>query len=548
MPVSQLVVSIKPFWPQYIITDGHFANYSLVKPPSLPVGITISTPPSTPPGTGPDLPASYGISATMPKSEHAADSTDLVATALYGPPPGLLPVSPPPFDPADVERLLVGPFKESWEWLPFNQFATQLRTLRELTSYQHMPTLTEVFYAVSSHDHRITEDMLRSLSYLHQMTGSPMVFGLNSSVSVLMHASYMLSNGHTSWDGSNSFFNWFGVVADMQLLRLFFSQRTPTVTAAWCALARAEQRPYYRIQVIHTWLEIGITAVGGRLMAENSDLYCHVMDETYLLLLGHRKTTKRIWQSISQANITVTRAHWAKPHLVRRIQEMAMDVAIARGDATLMKVLISQGSPIPNRMKRIHFEGASKTDPSDYLEGVEILLKAGMVVDPEADDQLHWDGPGKPSLITDWLWIHCHSRFLVAWSPYSGRMQNCVTVAGICDAASKGWDSLREYVRNKPYPTYRTKQELLQVALSEASAQGREGIVQVLLEYGVDVEVGLLTAREWQSGKIRSYEWLPTFRSVQEANMGMITLLANHGAILNRQEVMDATASWGDSR
>ncbi|KAK8079454.1 hypothetical protein PG997_007272 [Apiospora hydei] len=490
-----------------------------VKPPPLPAGITISTPPSTPHGTIPDLLASHDISATTPKSGHTAASTNLVATALYGTPPGFSQVIPPPFGAADAERLLDGPFKKAWERLPFNQFATQLKTLREWTSYQYISALIDVFYPASLQNHRITEDMLRSLSYLHQMTGSPTVFGLNSSVGVLMHASYMLSNGHGRWKDSDSFFKWFGVVADMQLLRASFSQRTPTVTAAWFALPRAALSRYAD-KATQAWLEIGLTAIGGRMIAENLELFCDVLDYT-----GERC----IWE---------------------------------------MNVLVRQGSSVPSWMKRSYFDGISYEDPSDKLECVKIILEAAIAVDPRTDDQLHWIGPGEPDLITDWLWVRSqvsyrcdcisshygcissnYGRFLKACSPYSEHMQTSVIVVGICGAASQGLKSLHDYVKEKPYPTYHTKQELLQVALSEASAHGLEGIVQVLLEYGVDVEVGLLTAWEWglngSGQEFGSFEWLPTFRSVMARDVGMITLLAQHGAILNRQEVMDATISDG---
>ncbi|KAK8050905.1 hypothetical protein PG993_002290 [Apiospora rasikravindrae] len=509
-----------------------------VRTPPLPAGITIGTPPSTPAGTIPDLPASYGISATMTKNELTAASTELFTTTLYGPRLGFLQVVPPPFDPADLERLLNGQFKDAWERLPFNQFAAQLLNL------------------LSSRDHRITDDMMRSLSYLHQMTGSPMVFGLNSSVGVLLHASYMLSNGHMSWDGSESFLKWFGVVADMKLLRAFFSQRTPTVTAAWCALPRAGGRRYETAdEVTQTWLEIGLTVMDGRLIAENLAFCCRVLGKPGRSVNPSlMEATKRVWEMISRTNSTVASAHLTKPHLVRWIQEKTLDVAIIDVDVTLMNDLIRQGLPMPSRMKHAQFTWPFSGGPRDNLERAKILVKAGMTVDPKPDGQLRWDGPGKPDLITDWLWIRKQRRygyegFFEFYSSYSERMQNCVTVAGICGAASKGLKSLHDYVRDTPHPTSRTKQKLLEVALSEASGQGLKGIVQVLLEYGIDIEVGLLTSRQWQSKRrgdeIRSYEWLPSFRSVLARDVGMIRLLAQHRAILNRQEVMDATFGKG---
>ncbi|KAK8112245.1 uncharacterized protein PG998_008702 [Apiospora kogelbergensis] len=95
-------------------------------------------------------------------------------------------------------------------------------------------------------------------------------------------------------------------------------------------------------------------------------------------------------------------------------------------------------------------------------------------------------------------------------------MRVCVTVSGICGAANQGLKSLDEYLNDKPLPACNARQEILQVALSEASAQSLMGTIRVLLEYGVDPEVNLLTSREWPNladgwNAAGPSEWLPSF-------------------------------------
>ncbi|KAK7981408.1 hypothetical protein PG988_003646 [Apiospora saccharicola] len=345
-----------------------------------------------------------------PKARKRARNAGNPTPAVYGPPSSTLHIVPPTSVQANVEHLLKGNFGVVWTNLPFNEFTRRLLEI------------------LKSQTHLVTAEALQSLFHLHQMTGSPMVFGLNSSVGVLLHASHMLSNGHSLWTGKHPFLEWFDIVADMRLLQAFFSQRTPTVVETWCRLARASRYRLFLDSSLQTWFEIGRSILGG-------------------------------------------------------------------GDAASTKALIRKGLPIP-RILKPEYRIGSPEDLNHRLECVKILVEAGVSIDAKADDHLHWKGPGEPDLLTDWLWLHRHQKAFEVCNRYSERFQTCVTVSGICAAAGEGLDRLSRYVQEKRTPSFQVTQELFQVALSEASEQSLEGIVETLLDCGVDIEY-LIGKRSW---------------------------------------------------
>lgn len=62
--------------------------------------------------------------------------------------------------------------------------------------------------------------------------------GANSHFGTLMQAFFLFSNDipyylYIENDSAKAILNWIGVVADMQLLKLFFGLRSPTVIAIW---------------------------------------------------------------------------------------------------------------------------------------------------------------------------------------------------------------------------------------------------------------------------------------------------------------------------
>ena len=289
--------------------------------------------------------------------------------------------------------------------------------------------------------------------------------------------------------------------------------------------------------------------MGGKPSRDHIEDFCDLLRR----YRSPHQSCMRIWNRVRQAGSLIINDPLLADSLLET-QRYLLDESIRYGDTKSTEELIEQGTPVPGHIKQIHFCYTNTTlvDLCHHRrECIKILLEAGTVIDPDIDDYLHWDAPGEPDLLTDWLWCHRHDRDLDIYSSLSKRMRICVTVSGICGAASQSVESLDKYMKGKTHPAHPMKQEILQVALSEASAQSRMPVVRVLLEYGVDPEVGLLMAREWpqHDGKrqytARSYEWLPSFRAVRGKNIELITLLAERGVCFDRQEIMDATIDGG---
>lgn len=317
----------------------------------------------------------------------------------------------------------------------------------------------------------------------------------------------------------------------MQLLRLFFSQNTPTATASWFAMGDlVEQMKSRRDVVFRTWFEIGLTIMAGKLIKQVPVRKVF----NYLSAMGVH-SRKQIWGRIFKVNKSIL----IGPPSQRERHGLLWDL-VRDGDMVSIKAWIDVGLPLPEVDHDFWEYWVYRSGRNCAVLGCcQTLLEAGLGADPEADDQLHWDGPGRPKLITDVLWIVQSQHLMEIHSQNSKRMRKCVTVSGICAAAGRGLKHLRDYITDKPHPTYIVKQTLLQVALSEATEKSLESTVQVLLEYGVDIEVKLLTALTWKW--TRPFKWLPTYRAVVAKDIKMIRLLAEHSAVFNHQEVLDAT-------
>ncbi|KAK8127007.1 uncharacterized protein PG998_002766 [Apiospora kogelbergensis] len=441
--------------------------------PPLPASITIRTPPAASPEAVPDLQSTPGdVAITAATAGRLAPSARLITTALYGPPPSSLQLIPPPFAQDDVEALLHGPLGRIRMNLPFNEFTSRLMILLE------------------SHGNEI-HDSLRSVSYLHQMTGSPMAFGLNSSFGVLLHASYMISNGNNDWNGRNSFLKWFGLVADMQFLRLFFSENTPTATATWYSLGDLEENPSSLCNaVLRTWFEIGLTTRAGKWIEQ-----VPFWTITANLRRMDRRLRKQTWKRISKVDYSKRALgnfdfinDQPKPKPAASLEKLVED-----SDVVFLKAWINGNVEI--QLPIVDFDTWLRWYKIDRpaLWRIRTLLKPGSDAHLEEYDYLRWE-------TTDKLCI-------------PNRMENYVTVSGICAAAGRGLEHLRDYIKDKPHPTDLVKQVLLQIALSGTTEKRLESTVKVLLEYGVDIEVKLL----------ESVKWLPILFNYQEVLDATIT-------------------------
>ncbi|KAK8092367.1 uncharacterized protein PG998_014852 [Apiospora kogelbergensis] len=504
-----------------------------VPTPPLPASIIISTPP----------PAPVAVPYAQP-SEHAATISPMRDIARRGRSPSavhqaaditqdfntnlgtssmletrLHPDNVPSYLQSEVGYLLEGRFLQARINLPINGFIAKLLAL------------------VSFLDEN-DKDMLQSLAYLHQMTGSPTTFGWNTSVAVLAHASFMLSNRNYYWDQAKSFYQWIEKVVDIQLLGRFFSQNTPTTIAAWPNLVPMAGTPYPSISydtMAEIWFEAGLIATDDKFIQDYSTLCYRILGE----------------MSPARAWAVFKRLLQARKMFGHQRQEFASEVLLQPlnffktiRDPVLTKDLIDSRVFLP---KKVHYyswawelEGSSSE-----LEGIKMLVEAGVSFDcgPRDDENhliFHFPKPRGRSLDNAWLTRLDNLAEFVGLS--SGPLKEFVSVAGICASANKGRESLCGYLRGKQGMICPITEVALQYALSKSSRYGLLNIVEVLLQHGVDVEVPKAErrAKKPSTGFYDTHLRRPIIEAVMAADVDMIRLLVKHGACLDRQDVSDA--------
>lgn len=327
------------------------------------------------------------------------------------------------------------------------------------------------------------------------------------------------------------FLQWFAKVADIQLLRQLFAQDTPTTIASWCSLMKLDAvgvESYDAVAPI--WFEIGLTACEGRLIKNNAN-HCYA-----ILKQMSPARAWDIWERISLHGQKVFGGQW--PRYESQVLESLMCKSIS--NPGLLQDMIDSSESLP---KTISLHNLSAHDVAKYnMDCIKKLVEAGVNFDLGSVGSHNnlfsflphtWHRTSTKS----WLAQLDHISELVDLC--TGRPKECVTVFGVCAAASRGLDCLREYVRSKPHPVpltnacskSPTKNELLQSALSDTTWMGDRRIVRVLLQYGVDVEakdvVGMLYRR-------------PAVEAIIAEDTDMIALLAMFGADFNGQDILDA--------
>ncbi|KAK8077013.1 hypothetical protein PG996_003183 [Apiospora saccharicola] len=387
--------------------------------------------------------------------------------------------------------------------------------------------------------HHVTEDMLRSLASLHQMTGSPKVFGLNTSISILVNASYMLSNEYLDWKFGFPFLRWFEKVADMQLLRRFFSQNTPTTIASWKSLIKLNDSMYRmlpesRDAVATIWIEVGLTASEGKLMKGNAIGLLHVLRRMEL------PQRWKMWKRISPFGHKLFGGQW--PECESQMLGDLLRRSIFDNYPFSIEDALDSGNSLP---RTINLSGPNTVLDAVNMDCMKMLVEAGVrfEFDPVfcyIDLLRHL--PYLPDQHCKKPWLAKLDRMAEFVDFCTGGLEECVTVFGICAAANRGLECLSEYLQSKPHPVQSndkipvptTKTVLLQLALSKTTKMRLRSIVEVLLQYGVDIEVKAL-GRTGPRGGPR-----PALQAVWAGDVGMIALLAKHGADFNNQDILYA--------
>ncbi|KAK8868996.1 ankyrin repeat-containing domain protein [Apiospora arundinis] len=385
---------------------------------------------------------------------------------------------------------------------------------------------------------------------LVQMTGSPTTFGLNTSVEILLHASYMLSNGHTLWDGSLQFITWIEKVADIQLLRQFFSQNTPTTIAAWSRLFQMPDEFPIRLDlsdtVVEIWFRVGILASNGKWIHDNDEMCFHALRR--MDPAKRWAVLKYIWQSKKMHGFL------SEPSISRLLEGQLWGVI---NDPSLTKDVINSGIPLPQMAFSSSWLPKALSGIQSQSQCIKMLVDSGVNFvsgTPSDNSILRFWLPKPPVRISEKAWLTQLDDFLGTFDLLNGFLKDCVTVCGICAAAGRGVECLREYVRGKPHQELTeysprlplTKEELLQVALSKTIKMGLQSIVEVLLQFGAEFSVNIL--RDFKSELRYSRIPHPVLEAVHASDVGMIRLLAKSGADFDHQEVLDAVLDCNTER
>lgn len=362
------------------------------------------------------------------------------------------------------------------------------------------------------------------------------MFGLNTSVAVLVNASYMLSNRYLEWDQSGPFLDWVEKVADMQLLRQFFSQSTPTAVSSWQSLIDTEgERKGSFDMLAAIWFEIGLTVSEGRWIKDNADLCAEVLD--FMSPTRGWKT----WKHMSHALSKLFGCQWPE----YESQVLKSLVPRSMKDPVFTKDLIDSSESLPQTID------LSYQIPSDIvgynMDCIQMLVEAGVSFDLESTglykEFFRFLPSYTPGETLESVWF-AELGLVVKFVDFcTGLPKECITVFGICAAASRGLEFLREYLQGKRHSVpltdacevSPTEKELLQTALTEMVGMGFRRIVEVLLHHGVDVEGKDLGTR---------HRYKPAVKAVQAADSDMIALLANHGADFDGQDISDALIQY----
>lgn len=332
-----------------------------------------------------------------------------------------------------------------------------------------------------------------------------------------------LQDETTSPCGRRSILDWIGFSVDIASLKAFFSQDSLTVLAVWGSLTTLVYAFGHRAAFdVLLSVQLSITDQAPRkigLQLVNLGLCMERIPDRLAMLLNTRSFKQRELDTALQ-------------HAIH-----------ARTRTELMKQLISAGASLQRNdhltsvyeLIRCFIRRGLQADDISLLE---TLLKAGAVVDhPFAyERRAPWQTP--------YEFIHATDYILLNWRPstksqdlfslvslYSDRQQTTVTVPGIFEAAQGGQEQLHSYLNSRlePYDD-QNKNQVLELALSEASGRGYANVAQSLVQYGVDPHVRMLP-KSSTYGNGEKNIWHPLIRAVNNGKLDTLRILASVSSI-----------------
>ncbi|KAF3015902.1 hypothetical protein E8E14_010410 [Neopestalotiopsis sp. 37M] len=257
-----------------------------------------------------------------------------------------------------------------------------------------------------------------------------------------------------------------------------------------------------------------------------------------------------------------------------------LKVALLRSDAEIMAELIYYGAPAAWHTTNIIGETLldRSTDEKHYdmLRCLKVLLDEGVDVDRETYGEMLFSYlqeqssfrrlgwlPNRPIYLSDLLWNHSADRtyLRVAFdlvSKNSKRINDCLTVPGLYDAASYGCSKLLQYLNSRTTPSGSDRNLLLEITLSQAASRGDLNVSQTLIQMGVDPNVREIFSQTSQRETWRHYsaeihfdladQWVPVFQASKNRDTALLQTLFNAGVDCNQHNLLDALLSEGEEQ
>lgn len=377
----------------------------------------------------------------------------------------------------------------------------------------------------------------------HVCIPEPRLFGFNPSLEILARITFKLSNKFwIDWTTEDSgwFLNWFGVSADLAMLRAFFSANTPTVWAVFeslCDVVRHLRRSA-AARVLFEILTIvrsnnAIVGDGPNFLEVAVDLGSRAegMIEVATRALAH-------YDSV-QANAPISG---------RQRLSILLMIAAARCDMPMLRLLVdasarsdegaslgsSHGPELVALIMRRLCAWSEKEDDAlaDYME---LLIRGGVLSTSLPARCYDLERPEIPirtprTFTIDELVMICppkkRSRLYGVALRLANRDRACVSNAGVFAAAVRGIGNLEAYLQSCRLNNDFEIHETLQESLLFAAVLNDTGTASALLQMKVDPEVSLLSHNQERYHK-GDVSWNPMVVAAAAGNLETLKLLTD---------------------
>lgn len=375
----------------------------------------------------------------------------------------------------------------------------------------------------------------------HVWIPEPRMFGFNPSLEILARITFKLSNKFwIDWTTGDSgwFLNWFGVSADLTMLRAFFSANTPTVWAVYEGLCDVV-RHLRRSAAARVLFEILTIVRSNNAIVGDGPNFLEVAVE-----LGSR--ADGMVEIATRALAHYDSVHVNEPCTRRQRLRLLLMIAAARCDMPLLRLLVdafvrsddgasfgsSHGPKLVALIMRRLYSWSEKEDDglADYMG---LLIRGGVLSTSLPARCCYLDRPQVPirtphTFTVDELVMICPPKQRPRLYSVALRLANkhraFVSNAGVFAAAPGGVRNLKAYLQSCKVNNDFEIHETLQESLLFAAALNDTETASALLQMGVDAEVSLLSHNQERYHK-GDVSWNPMVVAAAAGNLETLKLL-----------------------